>query len=71
MSLTVTNRNQPIDELYPYHAKALKVADLNPRKYLALKEAHKEIRKAERAKATRRVNPYDSQEVIEKKKQSS
>ena len=66
-SITATNRNQPIDELYPDHAKALKITGLNPRKYPMLREAYEEIRKAERAKATRIVNPYNSQEVIKKK----
>ena len=66
-SLTATNSNPTIDELYLDHAEALKVAGLNPRKYLTLTEAHGKIRKAERANVTGKVNPYNSPEVIERK----
>ena len=66
-SLTTTNKNQTIDKLYPDHADALKTAGLNPKRYPTLIVAQEEIRKAERANATRTVNPYDSQEEKDKK----
>jgi len=70
-SLTTTNKNQTIDKLYPDHADALKIAGLNPKKYPTLIEAQEEIRKAERAKATRIVNPYDSQEEKDRKNEAA